>query len=67
MTDTTKRSEHSIDIGDSAANAAIPLCQQALVKDLIATGLNSFIHQPDITQQLLQHCAICGQWIDLIG
>ena len=61
--DATEQSPQSIDFVNTGANCTIPICRQALVKDLIARGLNSFIHQPAITQQLLQHCAICGQWI----
>ena len=46
-----------------AVQEAGPLVHQALVQTAVAQGLNHFIHQPDLTQHLLQHCALCGQWI----
>ncbi len=47
----------------SVSTETAPLGQKSEVIAIARRGLNAFIRVPAITQQLLQTCGLCGQWI----
>ncbi|OLP80937.1 hypothetical protein AK812_SmicGene38583 [Symbiodinium microadriaticum] len=50
------------DVGH-ACGTDTPLIQQTCVQKVVQQGVNHFIHHPALTKHMMQHCAICGQWV----